>query len=279
MTNPDPKPDPPVQASEASPQASAAGSRPEPVWVWGVPFAPLTFAETLAEIKRLVEARQPGYFITANLHYAMLTARDSRLPAVNARAQFISADGMPLVWASRWRTRPLPERVTGADLVPAMCEQAAKLGHRVFFLGGAPGIAETAANKLKERFPALQVAGIEVPPFREPTPEEHAAMIGRIRDARADILFLAFGQPKGEIWLAENCETMGVPVCVQIGASLDFLAGKVQRAPQWIQRTGMEWLYRLSREPGRLISRYSSNALFAFRMLFRDLITSKANRR
>lgn len=251
----------------------------EPVWVWGLPLAPLTFQQTLDEIHRLIIAGRPGYFITANLHYAMLTARDPRLAAVNEKAHFIGADGMPLVWASRWRTRQLPERVAGSDLVPAICEQAAKYGQRVFLLGGAPGIGDEAAAVLRQRFPALQIVGIESPPFRAPTPEEHAQLVQRIRDAKTDVLFVAFGQPKGELWLMETCEALGVPVGVQIGASLDFVAGKVQRAPRWIQRIGMEWFYRLSREPGRLLGRYWSNGLFCLRMLARDLVTGREKRR
>jgi len=249
-----------------------------PVWVWGLPLAPLTFEQTLAEVARLIAVGEPGFFITANLHYAMLTARDPRLPAVNLQARFVGVDGMPLVWASRWRTRQLPERVAGSDLVPALCTQAAKLGHRVFLLGGAPGIGETAAARLKEQHPDLQIVGVEAPPFRAPTPAEHEQLVARIRDAKPHLLFVAFGQPKGEVWLAENCAALGVPACVQIGASLDFLAGKVQRAPRWVQKIGMEWAYRLSREPSRLVGRYSGNAWFALRMLARDAVTARERR-
>src|SRR5947209_6501864 len=112
---------------------------PRPIWVWGLPLAPLTFAQTLERVEELIRAGRPGYFITANLHYAMLTDRDPRLDAVNRAAALVLADGMPLVWASRWRPARLPERVTGSDLVPALCARAAQKNHRVFLLGGAPG--------------------------------------------------------------------------------------------------------------------------------------------
>src|SRR5439155_10566609 len=139
---------------------------PKPVRVWGLPLTPVTFEQTLDLVDRLVRAGKPQYFITANLHYAMLTEQDRRLPAVNDRAAFILADGMPLVWASRWRAERLPERVAGSDLVPALCELAARRGFRVFFLGGAPDSADEAARRMTERYPGLQVAGVEVPPFR-----------------------------------------------------------------------------------------------------------------
>ncbi len=258
--------------------SSPAGGLPPPVQVWGLPLVPWTFAQTLDHVDRVIESRHPSFFITANLNYAMLTAEDKRLQAVNDKAAFVLADGMPLVWASRWRTARLPERVTGADLVPALCERAALRGHRVFLLGGAPGIAEIAARKLTERFPKLQIVGIVAPPFRQLSPEEQEQLFTQIREARPDLLFVAFGQPKGEFWLAEHCKRLGVPMCVQIGASINFAAGEVRRAPRWIQRLGLEWVYRLYREP-RLGVRYARNALFALRMLARDAVSSRARRR
>src|SRR2546423_7144131 len=141
-----------------------------PVPVWGVPFAPLTLTETLDAAERLVRAGTPGYLITANLHYAMLPARDPRLAAVNRGAALIVADGMPLVWASRWRPTRLPERVAGADLVPALCERAARCGFRVFLLGGAEGVAVRAAAVGRGGVPGVAVGGHLGAPFSETTP-------------------------------------------------------------------------------------------------------------
>ncbi|HYT92612.1 MAG TPA: WecB/TagA/CpsF family glycosyltransferase [Gemmataceae bacterium] len=249
-----------------------------PLWVWGLPLAPLTFQQTLDRIEDLIRAGKPNYFITANLHYAMLTDQDPRLDAVNRKAALVLADGMPLVWASRWRPARLPERVTGSDLVPALCELAARRGYRVYLLGGSEEVSAEAARKLCERFPGLQIAGVYSPPFRPLSAEEQAALIARIGDARPDLLFVAFGQPKGEFWLAQHCEALGVPACAQIGATLDFLAGRVPRAPRWLQRVGLEWVYRLYQEPGRLARRYGSNLLFAFKMLACDLFARGAYR-
>lgn len=247
----------------------ASSSDPPPVWVWGLPLAPLTFEQTLDRVEGLVRSGRPNYFITANLHYAMLTDQDRRLRSVNEGAAFLLADGMPLVWASRRLPTPLPARVAGADLVPALCERAARNGYRVFLLGGAPGVAEEAARVLQARFPALQIVGAEAPPFGELSPAEQSGLQERIRAARPDLLFVAFGQPKGELWLAENREALGVPACVQIGGSLDFLAGRVRRAPSLLQRLGLEWAYRIYREPTRLAPRYLNNAFFALKMLVR----------
>lgn len=236
-----------------------------------MPLAPFTFADTLRAVDRLIEAGAPSYFITANLHYAMLTSRDPRLAAVNRQAAFLIADGMPLVWAARWQGTHLPERVAGADLVPALCTRAAEKGYRVFLLGGEPGVGDEAGRRLCARSPGLQVVGVEAPPFREPTAEEEDRLVGRIRAARPDLLFVAFGQPKGELWLARHFRALGVPAAVQIGASLDFLAGRVRRAPRWMQRSGLEWCHRLARDPRRLLARYAGNFRFAATMTLHDL--------
>jgi N-acetylglucosaminyldiphosphoundecaprenol N-acetyl-beta-D-mannosaminyltransferase len=240
-----------------------------PVWIWGLPLAPLTSAQLLEAIAERIDAKAPSYFITANLNYAMLTDRHEDLREINRRAAWIVADGMPLVWASRWRGTPLPERVAGSDLIFALCNLAAERGYRVFLLGGAPGVGEAAAANLRLRSPRLQIVGVEAPPFREPTEAENAALVGRIRATRPDILLVAFGQPKGERWIFAHQEALGVPVCAQVGASLDFAAGRVRRAPRWVQQAGLEWAFRLALEPRRLAGRYVSNGLFLLGRLFK----------
>jgi len=243
----------------------------DPVWVWGVPFAPLTLAQAVATVGRLIKAGKPSYFITANTHYAMLTAENSDLSAINQQAAFIVADGAPLVWASRWQGSPLPERVAGSDLIFELCAKAAQEGFRVFFLGGAVGVAEEAAHRLHSRYPKLEVVGTECPPFRELTSAEHALLIARIRSARPDLLIAAYTMPKGERWLAANLAAVGVPVGVNVGAAIDFAAGRVHRAPRWMQIAGLEWAFRLALEPKRLSGRYARNAWFILRMAMRDL--------
>ena len=141
-----------------------------PVWVWDLPFAPMTLSETVNAVSALVESRRPSFFITANTHYAMLTKKHPDLHAVNTRAAFLVADGAPLVWASRWQGMPLPERVAGSDLIFDLCARAAERKYRVFLLGGATGIAEEAARRLCRRYPKLHIVGIESPPFRAPPP-------------------------------------------------------------------------------------------------------------
>lgn len=241
--------------------------RTDRVWVWGLPLAPITLQEVVAEVSRLIRENRPSLFITAPTHYAMLTEQQPDLRAVNERAAFIVADGKPLVWASRMLGSPLPERVAGSDLIFHLCEEAAREGFRVFFLGGGPGVAEEAARRLVEMYPGLQVVGTACPPYRDLTADEHAVLIEQIRSARPDLLMGAFTMPNGERWLAANLEAMGVPVVVNVGAAIDFAARRVRRAPRWMQRAGLEWAFRLGLEPRRLIGRYSRNAWFIARML------------
>jgi N-acetylglucosaminyldiphosphoundecaprenol N-acetyl-beta-D-mannosaminyltransferase len=233
----------------------------------GLPITPVTMRETINLVSQFVNQSDPAFFITANLHYAMLTAEDRTLQSVNREAAFIVADGMPLVWASRKTNQPLPERVTGSDLIFQLTAEAATFGWRVFFLGGRPEIAKRAVDRLKERSPGLTVVGIETPMIRNQSDHQRSEMIQRIRTAKPDLLIGAFSMPDGEKWLARHHREMGVPLSVQLGASIDFAAGHVSRAPEWIQHCGMEWAYRLAVEPRRLANRYARNANFLARQL------------
>lgn len=234
------------------------------VRVWGLPFAPFRRREAADAVVELMEAGRPAFFITANTHYAMLTEQHPELLEVNERAAFLIADGAPIVWASRGA---IPERVAGAGLLFDLCELAAERGHRVFFLGGREGVAVEAADRLRALYPGLQIVGTACPPHRELSEEEHEALLAEIREARPNLLIVAYGQPKGELWIDRNLARLGPVVCVQVGASLDFVAGQVRRAPAWIGKLGMEWAFRLAMEPRRLAPRYVANARFLARKL------------
>jgi N-acetylglucosaminyldiphosphoundecaprenol N-acetyl-beta-D-mannosaminyltransferase len=242
---------------------------PPPIDLLGLPIVPWHHYEVIHVIDWLVQRGKPSYFITANLHYARLSASIEALQSVNSQAAFVVADGMPLVWMSRLLGRPLPERVTGADLVWSMCELAADKGYRIYLLGGAPGVAETAGQRLQARFSGLTIGGVAAPNLDQMSPDEEARLIAQIRKAKAHILFAALGQPKGELWLARNVASLGASVAVQIGAALDFVAGRIHRAPRIIQQVGLEWAYRMSREPRRLFPRYWADGWFFLRQLLR----------
>ena len=240
--------------------------------VWGLPLAALTRAEAAEAVFRLIEAGRPSYFITANVHYAMLTAEHPELGPLNERAAFLLADGAPLVWASRRGPVPLPERVAGSDLIYDLCEQSAARGVSIYFLGGAEGVAVEAARRLRERYPDLKIVGTASPSPDDLRGDGCDRIIAEVRAARPDLLMVALGQPKGELWLARHCEALGVPACVQVGATLDFVAGRVQRAPVFYQKIGMEWAYRIYTDPARLAPRYAKNALFLLANMSKELM-------
>jgi N-acetylglucosaminyldiphosphoundecaprenol N-acetyl-beta-D-mannosaminyltransferase len=238
----------------------------EPVWVWGVPFMPLTMAQTTETVSDLIQEGKPAFFITANTHYTMLTKENPDLEIVNTRAAFIVADGKPLVWASRRGPVRIPERVAGSDLIFNLSEMSARRNYRVFLAGGAAGVAEEAAGQLTARYPGLQVVGTAAPAFRDLAPDGYEMLRAEIIEKRPHLLIVAASMPHGERWLSAHIEDLEVPVGVNLGASIDFAAGRVKRAPRWMQKSGLEWAFRLMLEPGRLFSRYARNAHFILSM-------------
>jgi N-acetylglucosaminyldiphosphoundecaprenol N-acetyl-beta-D-mannosaminyltransferase len=241
------------------------------VRIFGIPFARLTMVETVQAICDLVDLGAPAYVITANTHYAMLSEQHVDLRAINERAALIIADGAPLVWTSRWKRQPLPERVAGSDLIFELSSVAARMGFRLFLLGGREGVAVEAARRLCADYPGLEIVGTECPSLQRMNEQEEAALIGRIRAAKPDILLVAFGQPKGERWIYRHLDKLLVPVSIQVGASLDFAAGMIQRAPRWMQKAGLEWAFRVALEPRRLFWRYAGDAWFLARVFARHL--------
>lgn len=234
----------------------------DPVWVMGLPLAPLSRRQVVSAVDALIKGETPSFFITANLNYAMLTARHEDLQRINRAAAFVVADGMPLVWQSRRQRTPLPERVAGSDLILDLARLAGRNHYRLFFLGGPPMIAEHAAARLAASNPGLQIAGVEAPDLSNGSEKDDTLLVNRINQARPDLLLVALGQPKGERWIYRNHDALRVPVSVQVGASFDFVAGRIPRAPRWVQEVGLEWVFRLALEPCRLGRRYTQNGLF-----------------
>ncbi|HTL67389.1 MAG TPA: WecB/TagA/CpsF family glycosyltransferase [Lacunisphaera sp.] len=236
-----------------------------PVAILGVPLDPLTVDETLARIAAMVDTGRPHYVVTPNVDFLVQARSDAALRRILGEADLVLCDGQPLVWASRWLGNPLPERVAGADLAPRLLAQAERLGHRVFLLGAAPEANAAAVARLRLRHPRLVIAGSFAPPFRPLAEMDHADIIRRVRAAQPHLLLVGFGCPKQEKWMAMHYRELGVPVCLGLGATIDFLAGRVRRAPGWMHRAGLEWTYRLWQEPRRLFRRYATDLrLFGF---------------
>lgn len=227
-----------------------------PIALLGVPFDNLTMDETVRCIEAMVSSRRPRYVVTANVDFLVQARRDVELRRILLDAHLALCDGTPLVWASRLLGNPLPERVAGSDLAPRLIEAAVANNYRLFFLGASREANEQAVARLTGQYPTLNIAGHYSPPFRPLLEMDHDEIKRRVRAARPDLLFVAFGCPKQEKWIAMHYRSLGVPVTIGVGATIDFLAGRVKRAPRWMQRTGTEWIYRLLQEPRRLFQRY-----------------------
>jgi N-acetylglucosaminyldiphosphoundecaprenol N-acetyl-beta-D-mannosaminyltransferase len=222
-----------------------------------VPVDRVTRGEALAIVADLVSRGEGGAVFTPNVDHVVLADENPRMRAAYARASLSLADGMPLLWVSRLSGDPLPEKISGSDFTPLVLEQAAERGWGVYFLGGAPGVAALARDKLKQSLPRLQVVGVEAPRIDpDSPPQAYAEIVARIRASGASLVFVALGAPKQELWIDSVREASRPAVFLAVGASLDFVAGTVARAPQWMSSVGLEWAFRLAKEPRRLWKRY-----------------------
>jgi N-acetylglucosaminyldiphosphoundecaprenol N-acetyl-beta-D-mannosaminyltransferase len=229
--------------------------------ILGVPFDNVTTAEAVAMIEQMVASRRPHYLVTANVDFLVQARVDVELRRILFDAHLVLCDGTPLLWASRLLGNPLPERVAGSDLVPLLIRIAAEKNFRVFFLGGTPEATDHALANLKSRYPQLSVVGYS-PPFGKLLEMDHEGIKQRIAEADPDLLFVSFGCPKQEKWIAMHYQSLGIPVAAGVGGTIDFLAGQLKRAPAWMQRTGTEWIFRMLQEPRRLFCRYVKDFWF-----------------
>lgn len=224
---------------------------PRTVRILGQPVSAITYAEWLDQITDWVREtpRRLHHVCTLNPEMVMIARQDANFRVVVERAGLAVPDGVGLLWAAKRRGAPLPERVTGSDGVPIIAERAAKEGWRVFLLGAAPGVAERAAQVLQARYPGLHIAGTY---GGSPAPADEAEISQRVNASGADLLFVAFGAPEQDKWIARNAPRLNVAMAMGVGGSLDFVAGVLPRAPNWMQRAGLEWLYRLYLQPWRI---------------------------
>ncbi|WP_395741439.1 WecB/TagA/CpsF family glycosyltransferase [Prosthecobacter sp.] len=247
--------------------------------ILGVPLDNVTTDQALETISAMITSRKPHYIATANVDFTALALNDEELRRILLDAHMVVCDGMPLVWASRWLGNALPERVAGSDLVPKLLAIAEQKGWSVYFLGGQKEVALKAIEKVQERHPGLKIAGVMSPPFKPLHEMDHAGICADIRQADPDLLFVSFGCPKQEKWIAMNYLRAGAPVSIGVGATIDFLAGHMKRAPRWMQMTGLEWLYRLLQEPRRLFKRYATDfVVFGFTIMKQWWLTSGGRR-
>ena len=223
----------------------------------GIPIAITDYAETMEVMDGMIARREAGYVCAVAVHAVTLAQNDPELRAALLSSALTVPDGMPLVWALNKLGAQLRSRVYGPELMRRYGERCVEHGHRVWLYGGRDqGALVQLALKLRRRHPGMQIVGGYSPPFRPLTDEEDEAIVEQIREARPDVLWVGIGVPKQEKWMARMRERLEVPVMCGVGAAFDFHADRISQAPDWMQRHGLEWTYRIAQEPRRLLPRY-----------------------
>lgn len=231
--------------------------------------------ETMQQMCSAIEEGQKLRIAVTPVNCLLWARKNRELNAVYNSADIVTADGVPVVWASRMLSEPIRGRVTGLDLLPAFSEISARKNYSFFFLGAAKGVGEKLAEKLRQTYPGLQIAGTWSPPFRERfSDEENREMVERVNQSGADVLWVSLTAPKQDLWIARHFDQLNVSVAIGVGAAFDVVAGNISRAPLWMQQKGLEWLYRLIKEPGRLSKRYLVEAPVFIPLILKQLLTS-----
>ena len=217
----------------------------------------ITMDEAINHIEECIQLRKIGQVITPNVDQIVRMETDSYFKEICDNAELLLTDGHPLLWISRLYRRPIKEKICGSDLVPRLCEVAAQKGYTVFFLGAAPGVAQRAVSKLREKFPSLKVAGVYSPPLGFEKDQEEINRINQmLLVSHADMLFVGMGVPKQDAFIYENMNIYKIPMSFSIGGTIDFIAGEQKRSPRWMSDCGLEWFYRFLCEPKRFFKRY-----------------------
>jgi N-acetylglucosaminyldiphosphoundecaprenol N-acetyl-beta-D-mannosaminyltransferase len=236
-----------------STESLTTGSATSRVVLFGVPIDNLTLGETVDRIEQLIRSGPTHQHAVVNVDKIVKLQSDVKLREAILDCDLINADGQPIVWASRLLGKPLKERVTGIDLFSALIRRCAERGFHPYLLGAHQEIVEEVGRRLCAKHPGLHIAGLRNGYW---TSAEEPALVAAIRDARPDVLFVAMSSPKKELFLRKWKGELRTPFVMGVGGTFDVVAGFVNRAPKWLQRCGLEWLYRLAQEPGRLWRRY-----------------------
>lgn len=215
----------------------------------GVRVDDVTYEEALEQVEQSIQSGGLCQIATVNVEFIMEGRRNPAFRRALAEARLCVPDSVGVAWAARRYGRPVRERVAGVDLVERIAARASERGWRIYFLGAAPSVAERAANVLAERYRGLEIAGCYA---GSPQPEDEYAITQRIQASRPDVLLVAYGAPRQDLWIARNQARIGVAVAMGVGGSFDYIAGVTRRAPAWVRRAGLEWLHRLIRQPWRL---------------------------
>lgn len=222
----------------------------------------LTMKEAIAETDRLIQRKNHSYIVTPNMDHIVLLEEDELFKIVYDNASLVLTDGTPLLWIANYLGTPIKEKISGSDFFPELCALAAKRKYSIFILGAAEGIAAKAAENLQKKYPGLLIAGTYSPPIGfEKDAVEVFKIKEQINDTHTDILAVALGSPKGEKFIFDIRKDICASLSISIGATIDFEAGNVKRAPKWVSDLGFEWLFRITQDPKRLFKRYWNDAV------------------
>jgi len=236
--------------------------------ILGVAVDPINMDDAINRIENWVETKSSQYVCVTPVHSVMDCQGDESLRKIFNNAGMVTPDGMPVVWICNWFGHKNTNRVYGPDLMLAICDRSQQTGYRHFFYGGAEGVPQAMNQKLLNQFPEMQTAGMISPPFKTLSEAENTAIVDSINATQPDIIWVGLGSPKQERWMAANLHRLNASVIIGVGAAFDFHAGRIRQAPRWMQRSGLEWFFRLAMEPRRLWKRYLvGNSRFVFKFL------------
>jgi len=246
------------------------------VKILGTYISKLNLDETVNVFKSTITKNKKIRICVTPVNCLLWANKSAHLQKVYNSAELCTADGVPLIWASRLLGSPIRGRVTGLDLLPRFAEVAAKENYTFFFLGAKDGVAKQLSEVLKKKFPGLTITGIYSPPFAERfSEEENYEMIKLINKAKPNVLWVSLTAPKQDYWIFEHLDKLDVNIAIGVGAAFDVVAGNIPRSPVWMQKMGLEWFYRLIREPGRLYRRYLIEAPLFIPMLIKQIISEQ----
>jgi N-acetylglucosaminyldiphosphoundecaprenol N-acetyl-beta-D-mannosaminyltransferase len=249
-----------AQKERMNPSTNPAPRRSDTVALFGMPITNVTMIEAVARVEAFILSGRTHQIATANLDFARNSLRDPYLHRIICECSMVLPDGAPMLWASKMFSAPLQQRVTGVDLIPELARLSQEKGYGIYLLGSSDTSSQSAAKVLQERFPGMRLVGRYCPPVAPLYDMNHEELLRRIDEAKPQIILVGFGNPKQEIWIHRHKDRLPASVVIGIGGSLDMIAGKLRRAPRWIQAMQLEWLFRMSQEPLRLLPRYANDA-------------------
>ena len=247
--------------------------------ILGTPVSSLTMDELFNDWERVIKEGQKAQACITPVNSILAARATARVQAIYRNADYVLCDGVPVKWASEFLGTPIKERITGLDVLPKVFPFAAEQNFTVFLLGASPGVAETLKTTMEVKYPSVKIVGTFVPPFRVVfSQEENEQMIEAINAVKPDILLVSLTAPKQDIWIAENLSMLNTHLAIGIGGAFEVAAGMIKRAPMWMQKSGLEWLYRFLQEPKRMFKRYFMEAPVFIPLIIKQRFNTRFDR-